>query len=190
MPDRAVDYCLGFYEKLHFQFQITRSRATKLGDYRYDLRTGRHKITVNNDLNPYAFLITYLHEVAHLNTFKKYGRKVMPHGAEWKKNFKNILLPVMKPIIFPLEVLHALENHLSNPRASSCTDPVLYGVLRKYDQNKPTLTLEDIEIGALFRFKNKIYRKIKNKRTRVICEEADSKRKYLIQKLAGVEKIQ
>ena len=47
--------------------RVVPHRATKLGDYRPPrLDECCHRITVNDDLNIYAFLVTLLHELAHL----------------------------------------------------------------------------------------------------------------------------
>ena len=66
-------------------FKIVKPRKTKLGDFRYF--NGKMMITVNGDLNQYEFLVTTLHEIAHLQTHVKFGRKVAPHGREWKMSF-------------------------------------------------------------------------------------------------------
>ena len=68
VPDDAVHYCLELWTSIPFNFKVKNNRTTKLGDYRYDRRNGAHSITVNMDLNEYSFLITYIHEVAHLLT--------------------------------------------------------------------------------------------------------------------------
>jgi predicted SprT family Zn-dependent metalloprotease len=105
LPPNAVDYCLDLWERNNFVFQVKNPRRSKLGDYRYVPTSGRHYISVNKDLNPYAFLITYLHEVAHLLTFRKHGRRAKPHGIQWKRNFRDITYPVMTPSVFPEALL-------------------------------------------------------------------------------------
>ena len=75
---------------------ITRKRNTKHGDFRA-LPKGGHQITVNEMPNPYRFLITTLHEIAHLIAFKDFGPRIKPHGKEWKHVFRKIMLPFLKP---------------------------------------------------------------------------------------------
>ncbi|MEM9326020.1 MAG: SprT-like domain-containing protein, partial [Bacteroidota bacterium] len=160
------------------------------GDYRYDPRSKQHTITLNNDLNPYSFLITYIHEVAHLATFRKYGRSVDPHGEEWKENFKKGMEPVLSTEIFPEKVLAALHRHLLNPKAASCSDPILYEVLRQYDAKAPNeTTLRQITNGDRFDFQGQTYRKLEKRRTRALCQRLSDNRKYLISEVATVLKI-
>ncbi|MDW3191595.1 MAG: SprT-like domain-containing protein [Cytophagales bacterium] len=186
VPSPAVDYCDQLYNQLNFEFKIKKSRKTKMGDFRLDHRTGHQTITINNDLNPYSFLITYLHEVAHLLTFEQYGRKVAPHGQEWKNMFKKTLQPVLNEQNFPPDILQALTQHFASPKATSCSDPALYQILRKYDEDKGEILLKEVPIGGLFEFNGKTYQKLEVRRTRAICQELKSKRKYLIALIAGV----
>lgn len=188
VPEKAVAYCTKLYEYFGFEFKIKKSRQTKLGDYRFDRHSGKHTITVNNDLNPFSFLVTYIHEVAHLVTFKEHGRKVSPHGNEWKENFIKVMKPILNEDIFPSNVFLALQNYFRNPKASSCSDPVLYNVLRQFDEPTGTIPLSQIPIGEMFTFNDKTYLKLEKKRTRSVCQEVNSKRKYLISEIAPVTK--
>ena len=189
VPAKAVAYCSKLYDYFGFEFKIKKSRQTKLGDYRFERASGKHTITINNDLNPYAFLVTYIHEVAHLVTFKEHGRKVNPHGAEWKESFKKAMEPVLNAEVFPPNVLLALKNYFKNPKASSCSDPVLYNVLRQFDPPGNTIPLSKISIGQTFIFNGKTYVKLEKKRTRSVCQEMETKRKYLISEIASVETL-
>jgi len=189
VPTESVEYCVKLYERLGFEFKIKKARQTKLGDYRFNPKSNRHTITINNDLNPYAFLVTYLHEVGHLIAFKTYGRAIQPHGREWKKSFKDVSEPMLTSAIFPKEVLTALKKYFKNPKASSCSDPALYQILKQFDEPSSKILLKDISNGETFMFNNKQYRKIEKKRTRSICQELISKRKYLISDLAEVESL-
>lgn len=189
IPEKAVGYCSKLYDFFGFEFKIKKSRLTKMGDYRFDRQTGRHTITINNDLNPYAFLVTYIHEVAHLVTFKEHGRKVSPHGEEWKINFTKVMKPVLNEEIFPPNVYLALTNYFKNPKASSCSDPVLYNVLRQFDEPTGTVPLSKIPLGQSFIFNEKTYRKLEKKRSRSVCVELKSNRKYLIAEIAPVKPL-
>ncbi|MDZ7848645.1 MAG: hypothetical protein U5L96_18960 [Owenweeksia sp.] len=63
--------------------KIVSPRKTKFGDYRFpQKRDPRHRISLNSNLNPFAFLITLIHEMAHLKAFKDYGHKIKAHGPE------------------------------------------------------------------------------------------------------------
>ncbi len=189
VPRQAAAYCLRLFEHFGFEFKIKRSRQTKLGDYCYSPKTKRHTITINNDLNPYAFLITYLHEVAHLVTFEKHGRRVAPHGAEWKNNFKKVAQPILSVEVFPEPVFIALKNYFKNPKAASCSDPELYNVLRQFDTPTDLVPLSTISIGEHFGFRGNEYVKLEKKRTRSVCQEVSSKRRFLIAEIARVKQV-
>ena len=189
VPEHAVAYCVRLYTYFGFEFKIKKSRQTKLGDYRYSPQTKKHTITINNDLNPYAFLVTYLHEVAHLVTFDDHGRRAAPHGLEWKQNFKKVAQPVLHGEVFPQPVLIALTNYFKNPKAASCSDPVLYNILRQFDGPSELIALSQVGNGEVFDFQGKHYLKLEKKRTRSVCQEVKTKRKYLISEIARVKKI-
>jgi hypothetical protein len=112
-----------------------------------------HQITVNHDLNPYSFLITYVHEVAHLRVESNTRRRIAPHGREWKQEFARLLDYFLKQDIFPSDVVGALTSYIQNPAASSCSDHDLLRALRKYDRKEMqhVLHLEDVPKDALFR---------------------------------------
>lgn len=188
VPENAVHYCLDLWTSIPFNFKVKGTRTTKLGDYRYDRRNGAHIITVNMDLNRFSFLITYIHEIAHLLTTERDGRDVPPHGAEWKANFSELMQPVLSELVFPGELLTVLKKHMQNPKASTYGDPALLSELRKYDDlNGELVPLSSISEGDLFEFNRRTYRKLQLRRTRVVCLEVKTSRKYLISKLALVK---
>jgi hypothetical protein len=138
---------------LHYKVHltITRSRSTVLGDYRNAHGEKAHRISVNGNLNPYAFLVTLLHELAHLITFIRYGHRVEAHGKEWKQQFSDLLKDFLGTTIFPVDVRTQLVKSLNNPAASSCADVSLMRVLRNYDNVKEGHCLvEELSVGALF----------------------------------------
>ncbi len=188
LPSESVKYCYDLWQKHGFEFKIKKGRKTKLGDYKYDPRSKKHTISINNDLNCYSFLITYLHEVAHLITFEKYKNKVAPHGTEWKQAFKMVSLPVLTPAVFPTEVIKAFSNYLINAKASSCSDPRLLKALQPYD-NQPGFFLSDLVYGESFEFQDRIFQVLDKKRTRYVCLEKKSQKKYLISGSATIKKI-
>ncbi len=187
MPDNAVHYCLDLWLAIPFHFKITRKRNSKLGDYKYDRRNGHHSISVNHDLNKYSFLITYIHEAAHLLTTERFGRKTQAHGKEWKSNFRELMEPVLTDLIFPKEILQPLKKHMRRPKASTYADPDLLHVLRQFDdQDVDLVPLDMLGEGDTFEFNNSMYKKLNLRRTRVLCQQADTSRKYLISKMALV----
>ena len=189
VPLEAAQYCLTLYHHYGFEFKIKKSRRTKFGDYRFEPTQQKHVITINNDLNHYAFLITYLHEVAHLLTYKKHKNEVKPHGQEWKNAFKMVSLPVLNTQVFPELLLKKLAHYLRSPKASSCSDPNLHALLKQYDIPDDTCLLKTLKVGDQFLFNNSSYKFLEFKRTRILCLRITSGKKYLISQITSVKKI-
>ena len=189
VPINAAQYCLDLYQRHGFEFKIKESRKTKYGDYKFKPIEKKHIITINNDLNHYAFLITYLHEVAHLITYQKHRDKVNPHGKEWKNAFKIVILPILNPQVFPDLLLKTLAHYMLSPKASSCSAPTLYTLLKRYDYSNDTYLLQTLQVGNQFLFNGATYQYLQLKRTRVLCLQINSGKKYLISKITSVKKI-
>ena len=171
------------YYLLHYKVQltITRERKSVLGDYRNSHGDKNHRISVNGNLNPYAFLITLLHELAHLFTYEKFGHKVLAHGQEWKNEFGKILAQFLLKKIFPQDIQKTLYKTLENPAASSCADTALLRVLYQYDKKKDgVMLIEAVPIGALFTIKgDRIFKKEEKVRKRFKCLEVSTGKMYL-----------
>lgn len=189
LPKNTSEYVAAFLIDKIVHFTVSKKRKTKLGDYRHPYQGKPHRISVNGDLNPYSFLITTLHEMAHLTTYEKYGNRVKPHGIHWKVEFKTIADPIFEKVTLPVDVDMALKNYLQNARASSCSDDRLYRVLKRYDKKKG-ITLEELESGSVFKLNGKIFVKGKKLRTRFECTEVATKKKYRVLGLAEIEKIE
>lgn len=181
VPVTAAEYCYRLWEETPFQLKVTRTRQTKVGDFTARDSMTRPRITLNHDLNPYLFLITYVHEVAHLRVWLRYGNRVEPHGEVWKKAFKILMEPVLHPDVFPDDIMLELLRHMDNPKASSYADADLTRVLRRYDADADRYaTLSEIPEGSIFRFQGKYFKKGKLRRTRVLCHEMKTRRLYLV----------
>jgi len=171
IPDPAVPLIASWIQEHRVHLHISERRNTKLGDYRAPSGGGSHKITINHDLNTYDFLITLVHEFAHLTTWTKFRHKVAPHGNEWKDEYKTLIRPFMQLPIFPDDIKVALKKHFVNPSAS-CSDIHLQRVLKNYDAKRdPSITtVERIPMGAKFKLRNDhIFRKGPLRRTRFEC---------------------
>lgn len=186
-PEHARAYCSQLLRQYDFTFKIKRERQTKLGDYRRARNGRKAMVTVNENLTPESFLITYIHEVAHHAAYEKYGSNIRPHGVEWKQTFKELLQPVLNPEVFSPAILPVLQKHMRNPKASSASDPKLWQLLNP--QEVRGITLNSIENGTSFEFKDRIFRKIVKRRTRVLCEEQATNRRFLIPAIAPVQVI-
>lgn len=189
IPERAVAPVFKLVETHGVYLKIVNERKTRHGDYRR-LPNGAHQITVNANLNPYRFLITLIHEIAHLVAFEKYGRRIKPHGKEWKYFFQHLMLPYIQPEIFPQELLPYLARHFKNPTASSDTDTHLSVALKKYDPVSDKNYIFELPQGSLFRIYNgKVFKKGKKRIKRYECEEISSGKIYIFQPHAEVELI-
>lgn len=170
---------------------ITRERKTVLGDYRHATQVQAHRISVNGNLNPYAFLITLVHELAHLVTFTEYGHRVQAHGREWKQTYALLLNDFLLQPIFPEEIGQCLRASLHNLPASSCADENLMRLLRRYDSKQAGLVLvEEISEGALFEAgPGRLFRRGAKLRKRYQCTEVKTGRLYLFSAVYEVKAV-
>lgn len=184
-PKTVAEYCFNLWHEHHFKFIVSKSRHSKFGDYRYHPASG-HTITVNHNLHPYAFLVTYLHEVAHLLTYLQHKNKVLPHGIEWKNNFKELFDPILNKELLPEELVSVLQVYLKNPAASSAVYAPLVEVLKKFEPATPHVLLKDLPENATFSIKNLVLIKQKLNRTRYFCIDPQTGKRYLVSKNANV----
>lgn len=190
LPESAVMPCFELIKETHVHLKIVNERVTRHGDYRRR-KDGNHQITVNASLNKYRFLITLIHEIAHLVAFEKYGRSIKPHGLEWKKTFQYLMLPFIRPEIFPSQVLPLIARHFKNPKASSSTDAHLSIALKQYDEQQSDKNyVYELPIGSVFRMYNgKLFKKGNKRTKRYECVEISTGRMFLFQPNAEVELI-
>jgi len=187
LPVGTVEYVADLILNYDTHFRISKKRKTKLGDYRSPRNGKGHCISVNGDLNEYAFLITSIHEFAHLTTFNKFGHKVAPHGLQWKHEFKLLFNPIFELTELPEDVTLAMTNYLKNAKASSCTDDKLSRVLKRYDKNINALFVEHLKIGDKFKLKGKTFVKGKKLRKYYLCQDLNTGRDYRVLGLAEVD---
>ncbi len=185
---KQVAYFLQHY-KVHLT--ITAQRQSVLGDYRNAAGGKNHRISVNGSLNKFSFLITLLHELAHLLAFENHGNRIQPHGREWKYIYSNLLKDFINRKIFPQDIESALSDSVQNPAASSCAEEGLMRVLRRYDERKEnSLLLEEVPRGAYFRTRDgRVFRKGEKLRKRFRCTEKNTGLVYLISPLFEVKQV-
>ena len=189
IPEHAVKPAFDLIVANQVHLKIVNERQTRHGDYRRG-HTGKHEITVNASLNKYRFLMTLIHEIAHLVAFEKFGRNIKPHGDEWKFTFQRLMVPFIRPEIFPGQLLPLLARHFKNPTASSDTDTTLSLALKQYDKENDKNYVFEIPYGSVFRIKNgKIFKKLAVRTKRFECIEISSGRTYLFNPNAEVELI-
>jgi len=190
LPPDTVEMVAPYFKQHTIHLTLTHERKSVLGDYRAPFGdTPYHRISINATLNPYSFLITLLHELAHLFTYVQYKHKAAPHGKEWKTAFQQILIPFLGKNIFPADVELALRSYLSDPAASTCTDPQLYKALHKYDQAKPGWKfIDEVKIDEQFETEDgRRFIKVEKRRTRSKCKELKTGKMYLFSGIAYVK---
>ncbi|WP_339629094.1 SprT-like domain-containing protein [uncultured Maribacter sp.] len=190
LPETAVIPCFELIRVSQVHLKIVNERVTRHGDYRRR-KDGNHQITVNASLNKYRFLITLIHEIAHLVAFEKYGRNIKPHGLEWKRTFQYLMLPFIRPEVFPSQLLPLLARHFKNPKASSSTDAHLSIALKQYDEQQSEKSyVYELPIGSVFRIYNgKLFKKGNKRTKRYECAEISTGKMFLFQPNAEVELI-
>lgn len=189
IPEQAVIPCFELIKIQEVHLRIVNERVTRHGDYRR-MEDGRHQITVNANLNKYRFLITLVHEIAHLVAFKKFGTRIKPHGTEWKYTFQQLMLPFLHPGVFPSMILPELARHFKNPTASSDTDARLSLVLKRFDPPNEKSYIFELPIGTVFRLYNgRLFRKGERRVKRYECVELHTGKVYLFQPNAEVEEV-
>ena len=187
LPETSVTQVMQLLTDYPCHLKIVNKRRTRHGDFKR-FADGKVQITINNDLNPYRFLLTLVHEFAHLLTFKEHKR-VKPHGLEWKRNFKLLMLPFLHPGIFPDEILARLASYLINPKASSDADVRLSLAMRKYDINTNKTLIFELPAQSKFHYNKRTYIKGEKRRTRYECVEVQTHKKYIFHPNAEVDLI-
>lgn len=189
IPHAAVPRVLEYLQLYKVHLTITRERKTVLGDYRHAAGQKTHRISVNGTLNPYTFLITLVHEIAHLVTFMQYGNRVQSHGREWKNCYALLLKDFLQKGIFPALVEQALLKSMHDLPASSCADEDLMRVLKQYDRVQNGLVMvEQLAEGQLFDTgEGRLFKKGKQLRKRFQCTEVETGRVYLFSPIYEVK---
>ncbi len=193
LPPGAFEHVAPFFQSHIIHLTLTHERKSVMGDYRHPWRANpHHRISVNATLNPYSFLVTLLHELAHMRTYIHFQNRVQPHGKEWKEEFRKILVDFIGKRLFPPDVEKALIAYLHNPAASTCTDPHLYKALYKYDKRKSGHQLvESFKIKACFATDDgQIFRMEEKMRTRYRCKSLHSGKMYLFQGIMEVRAVE
>ncbi len=191
IPEGSFDLVMPMILHYKVHLVVTRERQTKLGDYRKAHYGKNHRITVNGNLNRYAFLITLVHEIAHLLAFEQYGHKIAPHGKEWKQTYSALLNDYLVADLFPADIKTELLLNLHNPAASTCAEENVTRVLRKYDkQQRQKLCVEELPVGTKFLIRGgRVFEKGEKLRKRIKCYELPLRKIYLFSPLFEIERM-
>lgn len=189
LPEGCLESVVGYIQEFKIHLTITRHRQTVLGDFRHSVLEKQHKISVNGTLNRYEFLITFLHELAHLITFESFGHRVEPHGKEWKENYRFLLLKYVAMNVFPEDIKAAISRTIDNPAATANGEEALILALRNYNVKADNrfISISILPEGAVFLTeKGKKFQKVGKRRTRFECIEINTGRRFSFSSLSMV----
>ncbi|MDY0102201.1 MAG: SprT-like domain-containing protein [Lentimicrobium sp.] len=190
LPQSSVEPVLSWFGNNRILLMVTKSRRSKFGDFRSRGAQTTPIISVNHDLNPYSFLVTLLHEMAHAEVFFNYKKRLLPHGPEWKCAYRKLALPIISNSGLDSQFTTIFAEHLQNPTASSSASQPLTMVLRSFDKPRDVTLISDIEPNTHFSLPNGlIFRKGEQLRKRFRCECVNNKRIYLFSPLAEIKPI-
>jgi SprT protein len=191
LPDGTFDEVVHYLDLYKVQLTISKNRKSILGNYKVTHGVNNHRISVNGGLNKFSFLITLLHELAHMLTYDQFGVRVLPHGKEWKLIYGQVLHRFVQKNVFPDDIKIELNKSLHNPAASSCAEDELMRVLRNYDQRPDYIKLiEEIPTGATFTIPGgRQFIKGERLRKRFKCTEIGTKKMYLFSPMFEVREM-
>ena len=192
LPEGSFEQVAHYLQQYKVHLTIAKERQSILGNYRNKVVDKNHRISVNGNLNKYSFLITLLHELAHLLAHEKYGNRIPAHGRQWKEEYGKILSEFIPKKNFPPEIEKLLVQSLKNPAATTCAEPQLIRALKKFDVKKEGhFFVEELPAGCLFKTKNgAIFKKGERIRKRFKCIEVATKKLYLFSPVYEVEKFE
>lgn len=186
LPENALPYLKIWFGSYPCHLKITKNRNSKLGDYR-KLPDKSHQITVNGTLEPQLFFFVLTHELAHLIAFEKYGRRISPHGAEWKQTFREMLLESLT--VYAEDLRPIIQKFSKSPKANFMASPELVKYFHVPKEDDEQTFIENLKKGELFEYKKEIFVIEETTKKRYLCKNIKSSRKYYFRNLAQVKKL-
>lgn len=186
LPEEALDVVLAWIKQYRVSITARPPLKHALGTYHPPTQQHSHRIYVNNDLNPYAFLITLVHEMAHLTCWLKHGDRVAPHGPEWKETYRQLMEAFRGRKIFTRRVTEVFRRHLLNPKFSHCCDPDLMRALAHYDQRQGVM-VSQLTAGSSFWYEGRLYCVLRPLRRRVLCRQLQRNADYFFEPYVWVQ---
>lgn len=186
LPENALPYLKIWFGSYPCHLKITKNRNSKLGDYR-KLPDKSHQITVNGTLEPQLFFFVLTHELAHLIAFEKYGRRISPHGVEWKQTFREMLLESLT--VYAEDLRPIIQKFSKSPKANFMASPDLVKYFHVPKEDDEQTFIENLKKGELFEYKKEIFVIEETTKKRYLCKNIKSSRKYYFRNLAQVKKL-
>lgn len=185
LPPNTLQYLKIWFSDYFIHIKVTRNRNSKLGDYR-KLPDDSHEITVNSTLTPQLFFFVLTHELAHLIAFEKYGRKISPHGNEWKETFRKMLIESLE--IYDEDLKPIIVKFSKAPKANFMASPDLVRYFHTEKQDDSLQFIEELQKGEFFIYRNEKYLLEGLVKKNYLCKNLATGRKYSFKPLARVEK--
>jgi SprT protein len=185
LPPNTLHYLKIWFADYYIHIKVTRNRNSKLGDYR-KLPNHSHEITINSTLVPQLFFFVLTHELAHLIAFEKYGRKISPHGNEWKETFRHMLLQSIS--VYEEDLRPVIIQFSKSPKANFMASPDLVKYFHIEKQEDSLTFIEELEKGDFFMYRNEKYLLEGLIKKNYLCKNLATGRKYSFKPLARVEK--
>lgn len=185
LPQDTLKYLKIWFADYYIHIKITRNRNSKLGDYR-KLPDNSHEITINSTLVPQLFFFVLTHELAHLIAFEKYGRRISPHGNEWKETFRQMLLQSID--VYEEDLKPVIIKFSKSPKANFMASPDLVKYFHIEKQDDTLVFIEKLQKGDFFIYRNEKYILEGLIKKNYLCMNLATGRKYSFKPLARVEK--
>jgi len=185
LPQNTLLYLRKWFSDYYIHIKVTKNRNSKLGDYR-KLRDNSHEITINSTLAPQLFFFVLTHELAHLIAFEKYGRRISPHGNEWKLTFREMLLESLNVYEEDLKPIIIKFSHSPKANFMASPDLVKYFHIETHDDNLQYI--EELSKGHQFVYRNQTYLLEGLIKKNYLCMNLATGRKYSFKPLARVKK--
>ncbi|NVO19460.1 MAG: hypothetical protein HXX13_07155 [Bacteroidetes bacterium] len=186
-PEESRYLIAEYLQKYNFRIKITTPRKLRLGSFKATNKGELPLIHINNDLGPYSFLLVFLHELAHLQVWLTHGRKVLPHGKEWKNSYHQLVLPLLAGDALSFDLQACLARFFTNSKASFHRDIVFQRLLHQLDGKGELLMLKDIPGKSDFCLSDgRRMIKLERIRTRYKCYCPSNRKYYLVSPAAQV----
>ncbi|KQT24418.1 transcription elongation protein SprT [Chryseobacterium sp. Leaf405] len=185
LPQNTLPYLKDWFSDYYIHIKVTKNRDSKLGDYR-KLHDNSHEITINSTLVPQLFFFVLTHELAHLIAFEKYGRRISPHGNEWKETFRQMLLQSLD--VYDEDLKPIIIKFSKSPKANFMASPDLVKYFHIEKQDDSLQFIEKLQKGDFFIYRNEKYLLEGLIKKNYLCKNLATGRKYSFKPLARVQK--
>ncbi|MFL9834062.1 SprT-like domain-containing protein [Chryseobacterium terrae] len=185
LPNNTLFYLKKWFSDYYIHIKVTKNRNSKLGDYR-KLRDNSHEITINSTLAPQLFFFVLTHELAHLIAFEEFGRRISPHGNEWKHTFREMLLESIN--VYEEDLKPIIIKFSRSPKANFMASPDLVKYFHIENQDDDEVFIEKLTQGEIFIYREEKYLLEGLIKKNYLCKNLATGRKYSFKPLARVKK--